>query len=246
MAIEGQHGYTEPSTQPHPLQVSSTDSTAYSNKILNKLNSKATEDSMGDGKSREEMEQLLQQVISVVGYPLVNIDMRDLQLLMEASNCKATNRTFNCLDPQVLVYRTINGTCNNLYFPLNGASHMPFARLLPAEYEDGLSQPKGTNQAKYGDPFGPTWPSPRLISSELIKDTDAVIDGMNHMFMQWGQFLDHDLDLAPVFDDDSDSECGCNFTNECIPILVKPDDPIFGNMSSHKGECLPFTRSVPA
>lgn len=230
--------------QQHSVQVSTTDSTAYSNKVLKKLNSKATKDAMEDGKSREEIEQILQQVISLVGYPLVNIDMRDLELLMEASNCKATNRTFNCLDSKILLYRTINGTCNNLFFPLNGASHIPFARLLPAEYEDGLSKPKGVNQAKYGDPFAPIWPSPRLISWHLIKDTDTVIPGMNHMFMQWGQFLDHDLDLAPIFDDSS--ECGCNFTNECIPILVKHDDPVFGNSSSHFGECLPFTRSVPA
>lgn len=34
-------------------------------------------------------------------------------------------------------YRTIDGSCNNIYNPKWGAINQPFLRLLPAEYFDG-------------------------------------------------------------------------------------------------------------
>mgnify|MGYP001793607104 FL=1 len=35
------------------------------------------------------------------------------------------------------LYRTINGTCNNLYKPWNGAAKTPLTRLTHNKYQDG-------------------------------------------------------------------------------------------------------------
>lgn len=40
-------------------------------------------------------------------------------------------------------------------------------------------------------------PSARLVSTKVITTTQITSDDVfTHMLMQWGQFLDHDLDLA--------------------------------------------------
>lgn len=63
------------------------------------------------------------------------------------------------------------------------------------QYENGLSTPIGWNKnLKY---FGFPKPSARRVSTSIIK-TDSVTPDprLTHMVMQWGQFLDHDLDHA--------------------------------------------------
>lgn len=235
-------GYIKPKNK--YLQVSAVDSTAYSMKILHKLNNKATMYAKQQGKSREEIEEILKRLTSIVGHPLRHLTGDEIQIILNASDCKSSNLNFNCMDYRVLRYRTINGTCNNLFFPLNGAAFSAFARLLPAVYEDGISKPHGHDQARSGNSFNGPWPSPRQISRKLINDLEEVSNDMSHMFMGWGQFLDHDLSLGPIFDED-DFECDCNFTANCLPIQVHPDDPVFGTNSSHMGKCLPFARSIP-
>ena len=165
---------------------------------------------------------------------------QDMKKIQNFTNCTAVQKTFNCFTKSVLKFRTFDGTCNNFFYPLNGAASIPFARLLPAQYQDGISLPVGHTQE---DAFAPPWPSPRLISSKIMKSfTPPNRAGLTHMFMQRGQFVDHDLDIAPVFEVD----CGCNYTEECVPVAVLPEDPVFGVNSSHMGECLPFMRSTPA
>lgn len=248
VAIAISENKTKVTTPPHKLQVSATDSTAYAMRILRKLNSRATEEAKRQGRSREEVEHILYQMVKIIGHPLKYLNSSDMERILNVTNCRGSSILYNCLDYRVLRYRTINGTCNNLFFPLNGAANVAFARMLPAEYEDDISQPLGYRQAMSGKPFQGPWPSPRYVSWNVVKDLDQSSTKITHIFMGWGQFLDHDLTLAPVFDDErgEDLECDCNFTTKCLPILVKPDDPVFGDRSSHKGECLPFTRSIPA
>ena len=227
------------------LTVSSVDSTANAFKLMKRLNNKATNTAKQQGKSRQQIEKILKQIVSLVGHPLVNFQSQFAESILNVSHCQEAVVDFNCKDEKVLKYRTINGTCNNLFFPLNGAAHVPFARLLPADYEDGISQPNGHKQAVSGNAFSGPWPSPRHISWNIINDLqqDGVAP-MSHMFMGWGQFIDHDLDLAPIFDED-EVECDCNYTSRCIPIPVKSNDPIFGDGTLNMGECLTFTRSIP-
>ena len=110
----------------------------------------------------------------------------------------------NCIEPTVVTrcdrrprYRTFNGACNNLRFPNNGASETGFIRILPALYfdEDGINDPIGyPNQ-----PNAPDVPSPHAVSRDFIKDEVAASSSsstLTHAVMQFGQFIDHDLDLA--------------------------------------------------
>ena len=232
------------------LQVSASDSSAFAMRLLRKLNNKASDEAKNQGQGSEEFEDILRRMVRIVGHPLKYLNSTEMEMILNATTCRYSSMQYNCLDYRVLRYRTINGTCNNLFFPLNGAANMAFARMLPAVYEDGISQPLGYNQALAGRAFEGPWPSPRFISWHLVKDLEHSNNrGLTHMFMAYGQFLDHDLDLAPVFEDEEnggDLECGCNYTNRCFPIPVGRDDPVFGTRTAHRGECLPLTRSIPA
>ena len=155
----------------------------------------------------------------------------------------------NCSSPAVLQYRTINGTCNNLDKPTIAAAGEDFRRLINAHYEDGIQQPTGTLQKIGKDlldngPFDPPYPSAREASRTVLLNRSIDDDLHSHMIMQWGQFLDHDLDLAP---EQSEEECpleSCEVTEECcpIPVVTNPDgDPTFGDQ-----KCLFFPRSIPS
>ena len=204
-----------------------------------------TENARYQGRSRLESEAILRNIHELVGsHSQLHLSQNELDRIANFTNCTVPKQFVKCLDASLLKYRTIDGTCNNFFYPLNGAAETPFARILPANYEDGISRPVGTNQLLSGDFFSPPWPSPRQISSQIINDIMVDNpDDVSVMFMQWAQFVDHDLDIAPVFEDE---DCGCDFTDKCIPIEVDEDDPVFGAQSSNKGRCLPFVRSVPA
>ena len=215
--------------------------------IIRRLLYRATPEATQQGSARLQLEELLEQVVAMLGSGNdVIMPPSDLEALNEAINCTAAVPKYDCTKFSVLRYRTYDGTCNNLFFPLNGAAVTPFPRLLPAEYEDGISSPLGYQQAISGNEYSPPWPSPRLISWKIVRNSsDSDPDpgsGITHMVMQWGQFLDHDLDLSPVFD----MECGCLHSRECMPISVNTQDSTFGNESSNSGKCLSFSRSIPA
>lgn len=152
----------------------------------------------------------------------------------------------DCNFPTVNIFRTIDGTCNNLLKPLAGASGTAFKRLVPPVYEDGINSLRGTLQAQKKfptfSPFLPPNPSPRLISETVIQNVTQDEIPFTHLLMQWGQFLDHDLSLGPELEE----ECvGCEFTEICQPIRVPDLDRSFGIGTPNNGTCLPFRRSVP-
>jgi len=64
--------------------------------------------------------------------------------------------------------------------------------------------------------------------------------------MQWGQFVDHDLDLAVEFDGVECDLVNCVCTDQCAPVQVPKDDQMFGVGTARNGSCLPFVRTVPA
>jgi hypothetical protein len=55
-------------------------------------------------------------------------------------------------------YRSYDGTCNNLVNPLIGAANVPYVRLLPPAYQDGVNSPRSLSVT------GQTLPNPRSIS----------------------------------------------------------------------------------
>lgn len=149
-----------------------------------------------------------------------------LDLIAQLSGCMAHRLKPNCTQNMCfhLKYRSIDGTCNNLEHSSWGASLIGFRRLVKPIYENGFSTPIGWNREKKY--FGYKKPSARLVSTEVISTKEITQDDkITHMVMQWGQFLDHDLDHAiPSVSSESwdgtDCKKTCENTAPCYPIEV--------------------------
>jgi len=86
-------------------------------------------------------------------------------------------------------FRTIDGTGNNKTHPEWGAADIPFIRKTPVAYEDGVSEPSGSDR-----------PNPREISNAVCAQDDLLFNRLrvSDYLWQWGQFLDHDITLTPT------------------------------------------------
>ncbi|MFT5291047.1 MAG: peroxidase [Planctomycetota bacterium] len=85
-------------------------------------------------------------------------------------------------------FRTIDGSSNNLNFPTMGQAGIGLLRSSAPQYGDGLSTPSGASR-----------PSARAVSNALSSQTGVLPNGKNasDYIWQWGQFVDHDIDLTP-------------------------------------------------
>ncbi|KAM8977060.1 eosinophil peroxidase-like [Pelodytes ibericus] len=146
-------------------------------------------------------------------------------------------------------YRTITGECNNKKNPRLGASNTAFTRMIPPQYEDGVSLPRGWTENKKINGF--RLPLARAVSNEIVRfPTEKLIldPGRALCFMQWGQWMDHDLDLTPptpsssTFSQGINCDISCARDPPCFPIKIPPNDPRITDRS----DCLPLTRSAPA
>jgi len=88
-------------------------------------------------------------------------------------------------------------------------------------------------------------PSARTVSLRIISTPTVTPDDLyTHMLMQWGQFIDHDLDFVPTavsharFSDGRFCNETCNSQSPCFPIPVAEDDP---RVRRHR--CIGFVRS---
>ncbi|XP_075025158.1 eosinophil peroxidase-like isoform X2 [Calonectris borealis] len=170
-----------------------------------------------------------------------------LGMIFKASGCDQQDKKIDCDASRH--YRTITGECNNRRNPSLGASNRALVRWLPAEYEDGVSVPHGWTEGKrvFGFPF----PLVRKVSNEIVRFPPGQLrmdQQRSLMFMQWGQFIDHDLDFSPdtparvTFSGKVDCETSCAKQPPCFPIKIPPNDPRIKNTR----DCLPFIRSAPA
>ena len=161
-----------------------------------------------------------------------------IRLIAKLSGCTAHQRLVNCSDLCFhRKYRTYDGSCNNFRHPMWGASLTPFSRLLIPNYENGFNTPLGWNKTKL--------PSARQISLKLISTAHVTSDAeYTHMLMQWGQFLDHDIDFtvsgpsSSRFNDGKSCKETCENEQPCFPIEIPKDDP---RIKRYK--CMQFTRS---
>ena len=83
--------------------------------------------------------------------------------------------------------RTMDGSDNNLLQPDMGKAGTPLMRQSPSAYADGLSSPAGAAR-----------PSARAISNAVCSQAGGVPNAapVTDMVWQWGQFIDHDIDLT--------------------------------------------------
>ena len=202
--------------------------------------------------ARSKLELVLIEVLKLLGptakaevlKKLLNSNNKEVEMMVDFAECIEPTSMSNCsIDSP---YRTADGTCNNVYNPLQGASNTAFGRYLSAVYEDGISTPVGHSQQVKGNPYVGPWPSPRKVSELMVKDVPKLSISVTHMFPIWGQFVDHDLDLSAEFDTHICEE-SCDLVDTwpfCYPIKVSPTDSVFGKSGPNRGNCLPLTRSV--
>ncbi|KAM5310174.1 eosinophil peroxidase [Glossophaga mutica] len=192
---------------------------------------------------------LLEEKLQLQGSSAFNVTdvlgESQLRLLSKASGCAVQDQEEKCGSK----YRTITGRCNNRRRPWLGASNTALARWLPAQYEDGLSLPFGWTPGKRRNGF--LLPLVRAVSNQIVRfprERLASDRGRALMFMQWGQFIDHDLDFVPesparvAFTAGVDCERTCAQLPPCFPIKIPPNDPRIKDQR----DCIPFFRSAPS
>lgn len=145
-------------------------------------------------------------------------------------------------------FRTLSGRCNNLRNPNWGKSLTTFSRLLPAQYEDGISAPRITGVS------GAPLPNPRTISTTIHPDISNLHTRYSLMVMQFAQFVDHDLTLTPIHKGFHESIPSCRSCNsrqtvhpECNPFPVPAGDFFYPEVNVTSGDrlCFPSMRSLP-
>ncbi|XP_038232110.1 myeloperoxidase-like [Dermochelys coriacea] len=173
------------------------------------------------------------------------LSRKQQEMISKATGCDYQIRSVKC--PKSSIYRTITGECNNRKHSYFGASNHGYARWLPAEYEDGVSLPRGLTEGKLYNGF--PLPLVRKVSNEIIHTANENVtqdQERSLIFMQWGQWVDHDLDLAPVTvrkinNKEVHCETSCTFELPCFPIKFPPDDPRIKDPNT----CMPFVCTAP-
>ncbi|PIO30307.1 hypothetical protein AB205_0040220 [Aquarana catesbeiana] len=98
--------------------------------------------------------------------------------------------------------------------------------------------------------FFPYFSQARAVSNQVVSYNNSlptVDKDRSLMFMQWGQFLDHDTDLSPDtparsgFFEGVDCETSCAQTHPCFPLPIPANDSRIKNQS----DCIPLFRSAP-
>lgn len=195
--------------------------------------------------AEEKVESLAMEVLHKTGSVLTK---QEIARIYRESNCNATvPRPKSC--KSMAEQRTANGLCNNLRNPTFGAANTPLRRLIAAQYDDGISRLQGTLQIRrvsfVPGPFSAPNPSPRVVSTDVIRDRPVNDTNYSHILMQWGQFLDHDLGAIPEFRDPDCFPCAVR-EDTCVPIPVRIDDKEILRFSDDDRFCHPFSRSLAA
>eukprot|EP00095_Tigriopus_kingsejongensis_P007792 maker-scaffold370_size193435-snap-gene-0.40 protein:Tk07792 transcript:maker-scaffold370_size193435-snap-gene-0.40-mRNA-1 annotation:"hypothetical protein DAPPUDRAFT_320790" len=153
-----------------------------------------------------------------------------------------------------LLYRSADGSCNNLLKPEWGSSFSPSLRFLPPVYSDTVGLRGEFRLPKRVRRNNRILPSARAVSTAIHKKLDTDTLTFTMMVMQWGQFLDHDLTFTPMRRGFQNSLIRCctddgkplpeNLMHEeCRPIEVPTTDPFF---SQFNVTCMEFVRSLAA
>lgn len=119
--------------------------------------------------------------------------------------------------------RTYDGTNNNLTNTDWGATFEHLQRLAAADYADDIA-----------DLAGPNRPSARAVSNSIADQTEGTslpnsVNGTDFVW-QWGQFVDHDIDLTDGAEESAD-------------ILI-PEGDLFFDPDSTGSQVIPFNRAL--
>lgn len=137
----------------------------------------------------------------------------------------------NC---QNSVYRSIDGSCNNLYNPGYGMANTIFNRLLPARYGDNLFSLTTSLNGGYN-------PSSRLLSTQLFGEKRIFDQTLTAAIVDFGQFTAHDTSTSSLYT--NPSVC-CTNRNAplCSPIDIPKNDKIV--LVGGSQPCMEFSRHI--
>ncbi|XP_066541892.1 thyroid peroxidase [Hoplias malabaricus] len=176
------------------------------------------------------------------------LSTEEVELIANLSGCPPVIQPATCpRGEDSEKYRTISGVCNNRKEPLWGAASTALARWLPAEYEDGESQPRGWNTGRHYSSF--QLPPVREVSVRIMQSSGQVAledEAYSQLLVDWGQYIDHDISFTPqtlskvAFLEGHHCLQTCENSDPCFPIQIPLHDKLFGSKS-----CLPFFRSSP-
>jgi len=145
-------------------------------------------------------------------------------ILATASACNHSSGAPPIPDEVIFATRSIDGGGNNVEFPEMGAAGTALVRQLASDYADDTSQLAGANKL-----------SARAISN-LVNQQPATDQpnkiGASDFLWQWGQFVDHDIDLTSGAD-----------PVELASISIPAGDPHFDPLNSGS-KVMQFERSV--
>jgi len=119
--------------------------------------------------------------------------------------------------------RSMDGSGNNKKNPDMGAAFSKLTRLMDADYGDGISALSGEKR-----------PSARAVSNAVSAQEGSIPNSLNtsDYLWQWGQFVDHDVDLTGGVD-----------PAEPADIAVPLGDPFF-DPDSTGVQVIEFNRSI--
>ncbi|KAG1666085.1 Chorion peroxidase [Nymphon striatum] len=178
-------------------------------------------------------------------------DKREFLILTLPEEFQVSCRKSVTCTEQNNIYRTYDGTCNNLKRPLEGSAPGPHARFIDPDYDDLIQSPR--SKSVTGTPL----PSPRLISDVVIKDRFIENSDFTTILTYFGQTIDHDFTMTPsvtgmllevtVIEADGDGIVCCPNTENstpdhpaCMPISIPRNDSFFRQFNQ---DCMEFVRS---
>lgn len=120
-------------------------------------------------------------------------------------------------------FRTFDGSDNNLQNSSMNEAETRLSRMVPSDYADNIETLAGN-----------TRPSPRLISNAVNTQDRSIPSPVSasDFLWQWGQFIDHDMDLTDGVD-----------PAEPANISIPSGDAWF-DPSSSGTQTMPFNRSI--
>lgn len=130
-------------------------------------------------------------------------------------------------------YRSQSGRCNNPSRPNWGSAFNSYARLMPADYADGVSLPRWSSSL----------PSAREVSLGVHSGgLDQPHPHLMALTALFGQFVAHDLSHTPKVELPNGHRIKCcdvdyeHFHPECFPIRAE---------ERSKDRCMEYARSAP-
>ncbi|RNA08418.1 peroxidase-like isoform X2 [Brachionus plicatilis] len=176
--------------------------------------------------SKNSFDMNQQAKIMMTAYKELKSKDKDLQLLHFKSPRCPQVKVAHC--DEKYLYRSMDGSCNNLKTPWWGKTETPYKRLLEPEYDDGVDRPRSKSVK------GCELPNPRWVVMNVNK-YPKYTSNIASFFLYFAQFTAHDL----AYTSSNYKKCSCDTKDpECNSIPIPQGDHV-----NKDQRCISSTRS---